>query len=68
MVALTKNGNIDKYEYFGYCIGFYRQIFLPSSSGTSKHVIIFGADMSLSTKIGNRKKDTEFLLKVLHKD
>ena len=57
LVALTKNGEIDKYEYFGYCIGFDRQTFLASSSGTSKNVIILGADMSLSTNIGNKKKD-----------
>ena len=55
-VSLTKNADIDKYEYFGYGTGFDRHgFFSDSSGGTGRNVIIFGVDMSLSTKLDNRK-------------
>ena len=44
-------------EYFGYGIGFDRQISFSMGNKTGKNAIIFGVDMSLSTKIDNRKKD-----------
>ena len=44
-VTLTKNADIDKQKYSGYGIGL------------GRNVIIFGVDMSSSTKIDNRKKD-----------
>ena len=56
-VKLTKNADIDKYGYFSYGIGFHRQSSFSISNETGKNVIIFGADMSSSTKIDNRKKD-----------
>ena len=56
-VELTKNEYIDKYGYFGYGIGFDRQSSFSIGNETGKNVIIFGADMSSSTKIDNRKKD-----------
>ena len=56
-VELTKNVDIDKYGYFGYGIGFDRQSSFSIGNETGKNVIIFGADMSSSTKIDNRKKD-----------
>ena len=56
-VKLTKNADIDKYEYFGYDIGFDRQTSFSFCNETGKNVIIFGVDMSSSTKIDNRKKD-----------
>ena len=57
-VSLTKNADIDKYKYSGYGIGFDRHgFFSHPSGGTGRNVIIFGVDMSSSTKIGNRKKD-----------
>ena len=60
-VKLTKNADIDKYRYSGYGIGFDRET-VPGKSfsfgnETGKNVIIFEVDMSLSSKIDNRKKD-----------
>ena len=55
---LTKNADIDKYGYSNYGIGFDRKgFFSHPSGGTGRNVIIFGVDMSSSTKIDNRKKD-----------
>ena len=55
---MTKNADIDKYKYSGYGIGFDRHgFFSHPSGGTGRNVIIFGVDMSSSTKIDNRKKD-----------
>ena len=57
-VSLTKNVDINKYKYSGYGIGFNRHgSFSHPSSGTGRNVIIFRVDMSLSTKIDNRKND-----------
>ena len=57
-VILTKSVDINKYKYSGYGIGFDRHRFLLySSDGTGRNVINIGVDMSLSTKIYNRKKD-----------
>ena len=57
-VSLTKNSDIDKYKYSGYGIGFNRHgLFSQPSGGTGRNEIIFGVDMSSSTKIDNRKKD-----------
>ena len=57
-VSLTKNTDIDKYKYSEYGIGFDRHGFCSHPSGeTGRNVIIFGVDISSSTKIDNRKKD-----------
>ena len=57
-VTLTKNADIDKYKYSGYGIGFDRHgSFSFPGTGLGRNVIIFGVDMSSSTKIDNRKKD-----------
>ena len=57
-VSLTKSPDIDKYKYSGYGIGFDRhEFFSYPSGGASRNVIIFGVDMSSSTKIDNNKKD-----------
>ena len=57
-VKLTKNADIDKYGYSGYGIGFDRYgSFSFPGAGLGKNMIIFGVDMSSSTKIDNRKKD-----------
>ena len=57
-VSLTKNADVDRYKYFGYGIRFDRHGFFSyPSGGTGRNVIIFGVDMSLSTKIDNTKKD-----------
>ena len=56
-VNLTKNADIDKHKYSGYGIGFDRHgIFSFPDTALSRNVIIFGVDMSLSTKVDNRKK------------
>ena len=55
---MTKITDIDKYKYSRYGIGFDRQgLFSHRSNGTRRNVIIFGVDMSSSTKINNKKKD-----------
>ena len=63
-VKLTKNADIDEYGYFGYGIGFDRRTSFSFGNETGKNVIIFGVDMSSSTKIDNRKKDILILGKV----
>ena len=56
-VILPKNDDIDKYKYFEYGIAFDRhEFFSHPGGGTGRNVIIFGIDMSSSTKIDNRKK------------
>ena len=58
VVKLTKNAEIDKHKYFGYGIGFdVHGHFSHRSGGDGKKVIIFGVDMSSSTKIDNKRKD-----------
>ena len=55
---MIKNADIDKYKYSGYGIGFDRHgSFSFPGTGLGRNVIIFGVDMSSSTKIDNRKKD-----------
>ena len=55
---INKTIDVDLYKYFGYGIGFDREgFFSHPSGGDGKNVIIFGVDMSSSTKIDNRKKD-----------
>ena len=56
-VTLTKNTDIDKYEYSGYGIGFDRRcIFSFPGGGFGQNVIIFGVDMSSSTHIDNKNR------------
>ena len=56
-VTLTKNTDIDKYGYSGYGIGFDRRSsFSFPGGGFGQDILIFGADVSSSTKIDNRKK------------
>ena len=62
-VKLTKNADIDKYGYSGYGIGFDRRgSFSFPCTGLGKNVI-FGVDMSSSTKIDNRKNNILILAK-----
>ena len=57
-VTLTKNANIDKYGYSGYGIGFDRaSSFSFPGGGFGQNLLIFGADMSSSAHIDNKKKD-----------
>ena len=57
-VNLTKNADIDKYEYSRYRIGFDgHQFYTHPGGGTGTNAIIFGVDMNSSIKIGNKGKD-----------
>ena len=57
-VTLTKNGDIDKYRYSGYEIGFDRKgSFSFAGGGFGQNVIIFGADLNSSIHIDNKRKD-----------
>ena len=57
-VTLTKNVDIEKHKYSGYGIGFDRRSsFAFPSGGFGQNVLIFGADMSSSIHIDNKKKD-----------
>ena len=65
-IKLTKHIGVGQYKYFGYGIEFDRKGFSHTLLGElSKNVIIFGVDMSSTTKIGNRKKDILFFNKGL---
>ena len=53
----TKNAYIDKYGYSGYGIGFGRRSsFSFLGGGFGQNALIFGADMSSSAHIDNKKK------------
>ena len=57
-VTLTKNADIEKYKYSGYSIGFDRRSSFSFPSGEfCQNILIFGADMSSSFHIDNKKKD-----------
>ena len=57
-VTLTKNVDIEKYKYSGYGIGFDRRSSFSFPSGSfGQNVLIFGAYMSASIHIDNKKKD-----------
>ena len=55
-VKLTKHVDVDSYKYSGYGIGFYRKGFYSIGNEIGGNVVIFGVDMSSSTKIDKRKK------------
>ena len=56
-VTLTKNADIDKYVYSGYGNGFDRRSsFSFPGGGFGQNALIFGADMSYSAHIDNKKK------------
>ena len=57
-VTLTKNGDIDKYQYSGYGIWFDKKSnFLFPVGGFGQNVIIFEVHMSSSAHVDNKKKD-----------
>ena len=57
-VTSIKNVDIDKYKYSGYGIGFDRHgSFSFPGTGLGRNVIIFGVDMSSSTKTDDNKRD-----------
>ena len=56
-VILTKNTDVDKYGYSGYRTGFDRRSsFSFSGGGFGQNTLIFGADISSSAHIDNKKK------------
>ena len=61
-VKLTENADFDKYGHSGYGIRFLgmeldrHKSFLFPGTGLVKNVIFFVVDMSLSTKIDNKKR------------
>ena len=60
-VTLTKNAEIEKYKYSGYGIGFDRRSSFSFPGGRfGQNVLIFGADMSSSIHVDNKKKDIGF--------
>ena len=62
--SLTKNTDIGKYGYSRYGIGFDSYgCFSFAGTELGRKVIIFGVDMSSSTKIDKRKKDILILVK-----
>ena len=57
-IRLTKNADIDKYQYSEYGIRFDRKSsFSFLGGGFGQNVIIFGVDMSPSTHVDNNKKN-----------
>ena len=57
-VKLTKNSDIDKYEYAGYGTGFdSKGTFLHPSGGTVINLVVFGADISSSVHASNKTKN-----------
>ena len=57
-VTLTKNADTEKYKYSGYGIEFDRRSsFSFTGGGFCQNVLIFGADMSTSIHIDNKKND-----------
>ena len=57
-VSLTKNADIDKYNYSGYGVGFDRQgEFSFGTRGFGRNCIIFGADLSSSIHANNKKNN-----------
>ena len=57
VVKLTKNADRNYYKYSGYGIGFDSGRSFTYGNRFGKKVIIFGADISSSVYIDNRKKD-----------
>ena len=55
---MTKNADTEKYGYSGYGIGFDRRSSFSFPIGRfGQNVLSFGADMSSSAHIDNKKKD-----------
>ena len=61
-VSLTKNANIDKYKYSGYCIGFDRHGEFSFGNGLVENCIIFRGDLSSSSSHTNNKKNSILVL------
>ena len=65
-VKLTRDSDINNYEYLGYRIGFDRKSsFSFPGGGFGQNVIIFGVDMNSSAHTDNNRKDILILGKGL---
>ena len=53
-VSLTKNNDIDKYNYSGYGIGFDKKGEFSVGNGVGRNCIIFGVDVSSSVHVDNK--------------
>ena len=54
---MTKNADIENYDYSGYGIGFDRRSNVSFlGGGFDQNVLIFGVDLSFSAHIDNKKK------------
>ena len=62
-IKLTKNLDIEKYEYSGCGIGFDRRDEFSLGDGFGQNVIILGADMSSSVHANNKTKNILVLSK-----
>ena len=60
---MTKNPDIDKYQYSGYGIGFDRHGSFSFNNGIGRKVMTFGADMSSSIHVENKGNDILILKK-----
>ena len=68
-VKSTKNADPEKYEYGGYGIRFdARSQFSWADDSWCKNLVIFGVDNSSSVHVDNKKRISQFLIKVRHKD
>ena len=56
-IKLTKHADVDRYKHSEYGIGFDRKGFFSIGDKVGRNVMIFGADMSPSSHIDNKKKD-----------
>ena len=63
---LSKSADFDKYKYSGYniIVDARRSLSLSIGSRFSKNVLIFVADMSSSGHVDNKKKMSQFLIRV----
>ena len=52
-----KHVDVDQYKYSGYGVGFDRKGSYLIGNEIGRNVIVFGVDMSSSTKIDNREKE-----------
>ena len=68
-VKLTKNSDINKYEYAGYGTGFdSKGTFSHPSCATGVYVVVFGADISSSAHANNKAKSSLILGEGFAKD
>ena len=63
-VKLSKNSGLDKHGYSGYGIGFDVCLTISLNGEWSKNVIIFGAHNSSLLHADDRKKISQFLVKI----